>query len=83
MKKEILECDICDLEHGGKVKNVSTYVLFDHDQEDGRNKVKPYFEYKDIDLCEKCLEYMIENRRIIYAYGAMGYNKYYLKFLSK
>lgn len=79
MKNQILKCDIEDLEHKGKVISVKLAVIFDHDQEDGKSKCNPYLDTVTIEICDSCLEYMFKKRRYIYAYGAMGYNKYYLK----
>lgn len=79
MKEEILHCDIEDLKHRGIIKSMDVRVIFDHDQEDGKSKTSPYFENHKIDMCESCRKYMFDNRRIVYAYGAMGYNKFYLK----
>lgn len=78
MKETICKCDIEAATHEGKVNTIKVQVIFDHDQEDGKSKVTPYFEEKDIEMCELCRKYMFEKRRYIYAYGAMGYNKYYL-----
>lgn len=79
MKEEIKKCDIEDLEHWGKVNTIKLAVIFDHDQEDGKSKCPPYLDMVEIEMCNKCENYMLENKRYIYAYGAMGYNKYYLK----
>lgn len=78
MKKEILNCDIEDLTHSGEVSSVNVAVIFDHDQEDGRSKIDPHIEEKNIEMCDGCWKYMLDNRKYIYGYGAMGYNKYYL-----
>ena len=78
MKKEILKCDIESDIHGGTVETVKIHVVFDHDQEDGKRKCEPYLATVDIEICELCKKFMLKNRRYIYAYGAMGYNKYYL-----
>lgn len=80
MKKQILECDIINLGvvHQGNVNTLSIDVIFDHDQEDGKSKTKPYLDKVVLEICEGCKEYMLENRKYIYAYGAMGYNTYTL-----
>lgn len=52
--------------------------MFDHDQEDGKSKVYPYFEMVDIDICDKCFTEMTTKRILLYAYGAQGVNKYEL-----
>lgn len=79
MKNITLTCDIENMIHSGEVKHHNDYiVIFDHDQEDGKSKVDPYFQEVDIDICANCMKYIFENKRHIYAFGAMGYNKYYL-----
>lgn len=81
-KERILNCDIQDLPHSGDVFSMEVAVIFDHDQEDGKSQVIPYIEKKDIEICDSCWNYMLSNRVYIYAYGAMGYNKYYLAIKS-
>jgi hypothetical protein len=78
MKIQTLKCDIQDKKHSGKVETITLDVIFDHDQEDGKSKMEPYFDEVTIEICESCRKYMMEKRRYIYAYGVMGYNKYYL-----
>lgn len=70
-------CDIkgCTNEN---VKEKVVSVVFEHDQEDGRRKVEPYLSTKSIDICDKCWKKMLEERKLIYAYGCMGYNTYEL-----
>ena len=79
MKKEVVTCDIEDMSHSGLVESLLLDVIFDHDQEDGKSKTEPYFEHITVDMCKNCRDYMMKNKRYIYAYGAMGYNKFYLK----
>ena len=78
MEQKIKKCDIEAATHDGKVETIKIQVIFDHDQEDGKSKCEPYFDIVCIEICELCKKYMMKNRRYIYAYGAMGYNKYYL-----
>lgn len=78
MKYEIKKCDIEAATHDGNVKTINIQVIFDHDQEDGKSKCKPYLDNVQIEICELCEKFMYEHRRYIYAYGAMGFNKYYL-----
>lgn len=78
MKKTIKECDIKDRVHRGEVESIEIDVMFDHDQEDGKSKIKPYFDTVNIEMCEGCEDYMFQERRLIYAYGAQGYNDYSL-----
>ena len=80
MKVTQTTCDIVDIEsHSNDINEVTLHIIFDHDQEDGKSKCDPYLQIKTIDICKSCTKYMLENKRYIYAYGAMGNNKYYLK----
>ena len=84
MKQTTITCDISDRTHFGAVKEIELDVIFDHDQEDGKSRVNPYFEHKKLDICSSCLKFLMEKRRYVYAYGAMGHNKYYLhQYLDK
>ena len=78
MKEEKLKCDIADAKHLGNVETYKIPVMFDHDQNDGKSKTEPYFEMLEIEICDSCYKQIIKKRRIIYAYGAMGHNNYYL-----
>ncbi len=79
MKKEIYSCDISNREHAGTVKAIpKLQVIFDHDQEDGKSKCELYLHTVTVDMCDECLKFMLRERKYIYAYGAMGYNKYSL-----
>lgn len=72
-------CDIKNRErHSELVSRKKLPVMFDHDQNDGRSKMTPYFKMNDVDICEDCFKEMTEKRILIYAYGAMGYNEYTL-----
>lgn len=79
MKEQVLECDIKDLTHSGEVLTVTVAVIFDHDQEDGQSKTEPYLEQEKIEMCSGCYQYMLENKRYVYGFGAMGNNEYFLK----
>ncbi|KKL00966.1 hypothetical protein LCGC14_2627690 [marine sediment metagenome] len=76
MKEELLHCDIEDGNHHGNVKTLNIDVIFDHDQDDGKSKMKPYLSRVSLEICEACETYMFTNRKYIYAYGAMGHNTY-------
>ena len=78
MKETISKCDIKAATHDGDVETIRIAVIFDHDQEDGKSKVDPYLEVVEIEICDLCKRFMLKNRRYIYAYGAMGYNEYFL-----
>jgi hypothetical protein len=71
-------CDIEKREHSKLVSRMKIPVMFDHDQDDGRSKMTPYFEMADVDICTDCFKFFTENKILPYAYGAMGYNRYYL-----
>ena len=77
MKHETYTCDIANEVHGNsEVKLRKVPVMFDHDQEDGKSKQTPYFQLMELDVCESCFKFMTENRKVLYAYGAMGHNTY-------
>ena len=78
MKEEIKKCDIEDRNHSSKVETIALQVIFDHDQEDGQSKCEPYLDKVTIEICDCCKKVMLNDRKYIYAYGAMGHNKYYL-----
>lgn len=71
-------CDIENRDHSKLVSRQKLPFMFDHDQEDGRMKMSPYFEMIDIDICTDCFDYFTKNKILPYAYGATGYNKYFL-----
>lgn len=72
----------CDIQGRHEVDEVISKrripVMFDHDQDDGKSKMEPYFEMKELDICDRHFKEMTASRKIIYAYGAMGYNTYTL-----
>lgn len=75
MKQEIVTCDLCR-----KDKNVVTKkmgVIFETDQTEGRPS-KPYIDSANLDICSACLSHVLKGN-YIFAYGSMGYNKYYFK----
>lgn len=78
MKQEIKNCDIANRNHSPKVETITLQVIFDHDQEDGKSKCSPYLQTVTIEMCSDCKKEMLNDRRYIYAYGAMGYNSYTL-----
>jgi len=78
MKETNYTCDISNREHSGAVQTIDIHVVFDHDQEDGKSKYAPYLDEVSMELCDGCKKFMLENRRYIYAYGAMGNNTYTL-----
>jgi len=79
MKHIKITCDIENREHSEIVSRKRIPFMFDYDQGDGSSKMSPYFEFLDIDVCEDCFKYFTENKILPYAYGARGYNKYYIE----
>ncbi len=78
MKKEIYMCDICEEEAGAPRKgDGQVQVIFTTEQNEGRT-TKPYFELVKIDWCEQCRHKALQGN-VIFAEGAMGYNKYYFR----
>lgn len=79
MAKEIVyRCDIdgCDKrveDECNRQKVVS--VIFTTEQNEGR-EVPPYLVTASIDICEECIQELIDSGRIITASGAMGCNTY-------
>lgn len=69
-------CDIEGCENKTKI-NVKIQVKFHTEQTEGRN-VKPYLSMETIDICEEHYQKMLEENKLINAYGAQGYNQYYL-----
>ncbi len=83
MKSETYKCDIqgCNFTNKVNIPSRKVTVMFDHDQEDGKSSVKPYQETLSLDLCDTHWDEYLS--KLPYAYGAMGYNKYYMKRPSK
>lgn len=77
MKNILVSCDIENCTDKVVISQ-KIPVLFDHDQQDGKSKITPYFEMQSLDLCQKHLLAITTTRTIPYAYGAMGYNTYTL-----
>jgi ribosomal protein L31 len=78
MKHETKTCDIAHRIHSEKVSTIKIDVIFDHDQNDGKSKLEPYLDEVTIEICSSCHKFMLNERKYIYAYGAMSYNKYTL-----
>jgi len=80
MIENIKKCDIINREgeHSGEVRTILVKAIFDHDQEDGKSKVEPYFQEINIEMCEGCIHHMMEKRVYVYGFGAMGNNQYSL-----
>lgn len=69
-------CDVCSnkidiKEH--KVTNLS--VIFTTEQTEGRG-VTPYLSSQNLDICPSCMKIILSGK-MLFAHGAMGYNKYY------
>lgn len=76
MKKELKTCDISGRNHSPQVETMTLDVIFDHDQQDGKSKCEPYLDRVTIEICKSCKQVMLNDRKYIYAYGAMGFNTY-------
>lgn len=70
------KCDICD--EPATNQSINVQVIFNYDQEDGKSKVKPYFDLYSLDFCKEHYDYLMEGH-YVFGYGAMGYNKYSFK----
>ena len=78
MRQEVRTCDIKERNHSPEVMTMTLDVIFDHDQEDGKSKTEPYFHRVTLEICESCKKVMMNDRKYIYAYGAMVDNEYAL-----
>lgn len=77
MKEITYHCDVENGEHSENIKKgIKVPVMFDHDQNDGKLKMTPYFEMHELDLCDNCWDKITLKRNLLYAYGAMGNNTY-------
>lgn len=78
MKTETFTCDIKDC--GGKlgIKFRKLAIVMETDDNEGRS-CEPYLATYEFDICAKCYVKMIDERKLISAYGAMGHNTYYFK----
>lgn len=78
MKKvtTVIHCDVCNSTKNVK-EDIGIQVIFTTEQTEGRS-VKPYLtpDLHKLDLCEDCLDTIIEDGKYLYGRGAMGYNKY-------
>lgn len=72
MRQEIYYCDVCNT--NAKIENIKLQVIFTTEQDEGRS-VTPYLTLKDIDICDKCLAYLMKGN-YLFAAGAMGHNTY-------
>ena len=73
----IVTCDIKNREHLGKILNKSLTVIWTTEQTEGRS-IDPYMDTQNMDICEGCYRFSIEERKHISASGAQGYNDYTL-----
>ena len=87
MIKKTLFCDVCLQEM--KERGISALdplsrdtvdriqVIFETEQTEGRT-TKPYLSEEKIDICQKCLDKVLDGN-YLHATGAMGHNNYYFK----
>jgi hypothetical protein len=76
-RTEIIKCDIKDCKNTTKVKALRIHVIFTTDQTEGRSK-SPYLSLEEFDICENCYNKILSGK-MIFAFGAQGYNTYYFK----
>lgn len=69
-------CDVCYAETGNK--KIDIQVIFTTEQNEGRC-CKPHLCNEKLNLCNKCLNNVLDNGNYIYANGAMGYNTYFFR----
>jgi len=76
-KTVTISCDVTDIIHGGKVEtNKDMPMVFLTETTEGRS-TKPYLTTEKIDICELCLQHMIDTRELLTGEGSQGYNKYW------
>lgn len=68
-------CDIANCDNETNNIGIQMQIIFTTEQTEGRN-VEPYFSIENLDLCEKCLNITLKERKYIIAHGAMGNNTY-------
>lgn len=73
MKVIRYSCDIC--KSFEKVSKEKIPMIFHTEQTEGRS-TKPYLEINEIDICDICLQKIIDTNSILNAYGAQGHNTY-------
>ena len=78
MKKIITKyyCDVCHTETDNYEEKIQ--VIFETEQNEGK-KCKPYLEENKLNLCDKCKNKILYGGKYIFAFGAMGSNKYFFK----
>ena len=76
-KIEIVKCDIKDCGNEKNVVNITMKVVFVTEQTEGRS-CKPHLCDETFDICKECLNKVLDGK-MIFAYGAQGYNTYYFK----
>lgn len=69
-------CDVCGAETGNK--KIDIQVIFTTEQNEGRC-CKPHLCNEKLNLCNKCLNNVLDKGNYIYANGAMGCNTYFFR----
>ena len=77
MKIETYKCDIEDCDNTATFINERFQVIFRTEQTEGR-PIKGSLSIQKLDICKNCYEKLISGMSIN-AYGAQGFNKYYIK----
>ena len=65
-----------------KKKKIYIQIIFTTEQNEGR-RCKPYLCNEKLNLCNKCLNNVLDNGNYIYANGAMGCNTYFFRKNTK
>lgn len=77
-KEEIYTCDIQNCGSKVMVKLRKLPIIMETDDNEGR-ACEPYLVNYEFDICEQHYTRMLDERKFISAYGAMGNNTYYFK----
>ncbi len=75
MKKTVIRCDVCT--KTGRRTDQKLQVIFTTEQNEGRT-TEHYLSFEQLDICERCYSRVLAGESL-FAYGAMGFNKYYFR----
>ena len=64
------------------MKKIDIQVIFTTEQNEGRC-CKPHLCNEKLNLCNKCLNNVLDNGNYIYANGAMGCNTYFFRKIEE
>ena len=80
MKIETYKCDIEDCDNTATHINEKIQVIFRTEQNEG-TPINGSLSIEKLDICKDCYEKLISGK-IINAYGAQGFNKYYINYIK-